>query len=193
MKPLSAISLAATLLAVSSGCAVDNSGPDEVVGSVNQALVSGSQHVYLRCNATAWGADDSTRLKDWIAPGMRYLVYQVSEPWMVSGSDSCELTVTDQLNGWGSSQTAYVPSGTSTISPSQAEQVVAAQPGQSTHFQVDYPALGKYRALFGAGFDPTVISIESESAICAAQFCPSSTHCELAPAGIPTCVYSGGN
>ena len=189
------LSLLLTLgsLAMLGGCAVDGTESGENVAVVGQTLLDASQHAYLRCNATGWGVDDSSRLKNWIAPGMRVLVFEVTEPWMVSGSDNCEFTVTNQLNGWGTSQTAYAPSDTSVLTPSQPEQVAPVPAGQSTHFQIDYAALGKYRALFGAGFDPTVLSIESEAAICSAQFCPSSTHCELSAGGIPTCVFDGGN
>jgi len=127
------------LLSVACGSAVTATDHEEsLAGSTTEALSSG--YYYLRCNATSWGADSVSRLSG--TGNQLSLSIHVTQPWMVQNGDSCQLTMTNQLNGWGTSSTSYALSGTSlivvpgtaTVAPSQAQ------------FVVRYPQTGDFTA-----------------------------------------------
>jgi hypothetical protein len=69
------------------------------------------------------------------------LTFQVTQPWIVSGSDQCIVTRTNQLNGWGSVQASFADPTPST--PLQVPGGAALVPS-SNNFNVHYPALGTY-------------------------------------------------
>src|SRR3954447_4381118 len=76
---------------------------DSPTGSTTEALSYG--YYYLRCNATSWGADSVSRLSG--TGNQLSLTIHVTQPWMVQNGDQCQLTMTNQLNGWGTSSTSY--------------------------------------------------------------------------------------
>jgi len=127
------------LLSVACGSTATSSDHEgSLAVSATEALSAG--YYYLRCNATSWGTDSVSRLSG--TGNQLSLTIHVTQPWMVQNGDTCQLTMTNQLNGWGTSSAAYGLSGTSqivvpgsaTITPSQAQ------------FIVRYPQTGDYTA-----------------------------------------------
>jgi hypothetical protein len=121
-------------------------------GTVAIAAVSttpASNYYYLRCNATNWSVGSSNRMTT--ATNGVSLSYAVSQNWMVTGGDQCVITRTNQLDGWGTSQTTLGTGTSSTlvVSASSAATVSLVSAGQQ--FTVRYPAVGRYQATF----DPT--------------------------------------
>ena len=168
------------------GCSVE-SGASAEVTRTSQAVLGEDSFLYLRCNATGWGVDDATRMVNFVAPDVFSLVYDVTEEWMVTGADTCIVTETNELNGWGTSQ---VFSGPETMSPfvvPGTDALIPQAPGGNAHFQVDYAATGTYRALVAnASTDPT-LTIQSMADVCAGV-CPGGLTCSLLPNGVPTCA-----
>jgi hypothetical protein len=113
-----------------------------LVAESASALVNVDEFLYLRCNATTWDLNASSRLKSTSDPYSFDLTLTVKDAWMVSGGDSCVLTKTNALDGWGSSNESYgTRFGVAVTVPGGAP----LQSGSGS-FQVKYPALGKYRA-----------------------------------------------
>src|SRR4051812_10947666 len=112
-KPINFRSLfAIPLLSVACGSTV--SGSDHEASrarSTSEALSSG--YYYLRCNGTSWGVDSASRLSG--TGNQLSVTVHVTEAWMVQNGDNCQLTMTDQLNGWGTTVTSYGLSGTSLL------------------------------------------------------------------------------
>jgi hypothetical protein len=136
------LALSFTLAAGACGEAPDS----ELLVTERGALLGADTHLYLLCNATSWDANASSRLVQ-TAPGsgLFTLNYQVTQDWMVSGSDNCSIVETNQLNGWGTQQQRY------TFRAGQSTFVVvpdarALTPAQSSFFQVRYPAKGPFTA-----------------------------------------------
>jgi len=139
-KPINFRSLfAIPLLSVACGSTV--SGSDHEASrarSTSEALSSG--YYYLRCNGTSWGVDSASRLSG--TGNQLSVTVHVTEAWMVQNGDNCQLTMTDQLNGWGTTVTSYglsgtsllVAPGTATVAPSQAQ------------FAIRYPHTGDFTA-----------------------------------------------
>jgi hypothetical protein len=123
-------------LAVATAC---GGGSDaESLGSSQAAVLGTDTHLYLLCNATSWDANSLSRLVQ-TAPGsgLFNVSYEVTQDWMVTGSDSCSVVETNQLNGWGTQQTRYA------FRSGQSTQVVVPDarsltPAQSSNFQVKY-------------------------------------------------------
>ncbi|MFZ5890458.1 MAG: hypothetical protein ACOY0T_05260 [Myxococcota bacterium] len=118
----------------------------EQVGKAEAAVLGTDSFLYLLCNATSWNANDQSRLVE-TAPGsgMFTLNYDITQDWMVSGSDNCSIVETNQKNGWGTKQTRYA------FRSGQASLVVvpdarALAVAQSSSFQVRYPFKGRYAA-----------------------------------------------
>src|SRR5262245_49537043 len=93
-------------------CSLETSS--ESVGSVESAVIGADTHLYFRSNASGWGVDDSTRFVTNVA-GVFFKRINVSESWMVSDVDTAVVTETNQLNGWGTSQTFYDLVGPQTL------------------------------------------------------------------------------
>jgi len=100
-----------TAAGLSSGCFMEVGsgapGGDEPLTERQGAVIGVDEFVYFRSNATGWGVDASTRLFPFVAPNLFSRLFNVTEPWMVSDVDTATVTVTSQLDGWGSAQTFY--------------------------------------------------------------------------------------
>jgi murein DD-endopeptidase MepM/ murein hydrolase activator NlpD len=137
------------LAATGTGCGSEEVAGGESDAVTSQAVVGQQTFLYFRCNANGWNLDASTRLVSGSSPGTWTVAYDVAEAWMTTGWDTCTLLETNQFNGWGTQQTFYDKSGQQQLTvPSAARgsgQYVLARPGQDYHFNVRYPALGRYR------------------------------------------------
>jgi hypothetical protein len=103
------------------------------------ALLS-SAFYYLRCNATSWGVDEGSRLAG--TASQLSLTVHVTQTYMVQGGDTCQLTQTNQLDGWGTSASQYALTGTSRlVVPATAPVAVGTSP-----FTVVYPHTGDFTA-----------------------------------------------
>jgi len=106
------------------------------------------EYYYLRCNATGWNVGPNNRLVD--SGTTLDLSFDVSWPWMVSHSDMCIVTQTDELDGWGTEQ-AYLGTASPTLMDvpvGNYATTTVVPAGQ--YFRVSYPALGSYEAKFDA-------------------------------------------
>lgn len=138
--------LAALLTA---SCAV---GPQdkEALGQASNALTGQESYLYFTCGATGWQPSDATRMLPLDNMGIDYgLDFEVTQPWMVSGQDSCVFLTTNELNGWGTQQTwtGGWADGENVTDHNHLEVVESATgrllPDQG-QFTVTYPSLGKY-------------------------------------------------
>ncbi|HEX6273611.1 MAG TPA: hypothetical protein VFZ53_11230 [Polyangiaceae bacterium] len=128
--------------------------------AAQQSLLGPGTYLYLHCGATGWGLDAATRVQPTADPNVYQVTYSVSQPWMVSGSDGCILTETNQLNGWGTNPRRYTnlaATSTPMSVPSSAQLSESA-----TYFNVRYPALGQYRARVNKA--NSTLTIESATA-----------------------------
>ncbi|MGC4064073.1 MAG: hypothetical protein QM784_05420 [Polyangiaceae bacterium] len=128
------------VLALSMGaCANDTDG--ETTSESSSALLGVDEFLYLRCSGTSWGIGAENRLLPTSDPYLFQLTYDINQSWIVNQGDTCIFTLTNQLNGWGTSQTSY-----SARNPSTPIVVPGGQPlaASSANFSVRYPALGRY-------------------------------------------------
>src|SRR4051812_33366627 len=131
---------------VMSACSADAGSASGEDVAVQSAPLSADSSVYFRCNATGWGVDDSTRLSNFAGANVLARTYNVTQAWMLSPGDSCILTETNQVNGWGSRQTYYSAStGTVVVPPGTASLVTQAS--ATPTFTVDYSVLGQHRII----------------------------------------------
>src|SRR5215471_13218921 len=177
-------------IAFSASCMAERGAPDEI-GSTESAVVGVDTFLYFRSNATGWGVDDSTRLFAFVGPNVFARTYSGIQPWMISDADTAILTETNQLNGWGASQT-FSGAKSKSITVPGTDALAVQPPGGDAHFRVKYRDIGQHRALVNLGVSPATISIESAADVCATVFCPSRLHCELMANGQPTCVLYPG-
>ena len=182
-----------TAAALSGGCFMEAgsgaAGDDEVITEQQSALIGPDQFVYFRSNATGWGVDESTRLFPFAgAAGLFARIYNVTEPWMVNDVDTAVVTVTNQLDGWGTAQTFYKAFASPLRVPPGGSPIGATSSGTDPHFKVDYSVLGVHRVTtFFTNDVQQAILIESKATVCAGV-CPGGLVCSLLPpAGIPTC------
>ena len=154
--------------------------------AVQAAPLSADSSVYFRCNATGWGVDDSTRLSNFAGANVLARTYNVTQSWMLLPGDSCILTETNQVNGWGTSQIYYTASTGSVVVPPGTASLVTQAGGNPT-FTVDYSVLGQHRIIANFSVTPPTIQIQSAADACAGV-CPGSLRCVLGTNGIPTCV-----
>jgi hypothetical protein len=135
-------SYAVSLVLALSGCALgEATGTEgEVAGEASQALLGQDTFLYFRSNATGWNPESGTRLRSTTDPYLFSLLYDVRESWMTSSGDSALFTETNQLNGWGTTQTSY---GTvhGNVSVPGGDQLRAT----TSQFGVVYPSLGRYK------------------------------------------------
>ena len=146
------IGLALLGLTSLSACTVStDAGDEDVTGSSTEALGPG-QHAYLRCNATGWNPNDDTRLVQ-TSFGVYEITFDVTESWMIDSNDHCMLTVTNQLNGWGTQQQGLHTNNV-ILNPPETAPVVSG-------FQsvvLDYAALGSYKVTFNDNSDTLSIA-----------------------------------
>lgn len=116
------------------------------VSSTRSAVLGVDTFLYLRCNATSWDLNDSSRFVE-TAPGsgLFTLSYDVAADWLVQSPDSCSLLETNQLNGYGTVQTPYQfrADQSSLMVVPDARALTAAA---SSNFQISYPFKGRYTA-----------------------------------------------
>src|SRR5215471_6424620 len=181
-----------TVVAVawSASCMAERAETDEI-GRTESAVVGVDTFLYFRSNATGWGVDESTRLFTFVGPNVFARTYSGIQPWMISDADTAILTETNQLDGWGTSQT-FSGAASKRITVPGTDALAAQQPGGDAHFRVKYRDVGVHRALVNLGVSPATVSIESAADVCATVFCPSRLHCELMTNGQPTCVLDPG-
>jgi hypothetical protein len=169
------LALAAASVLVAA-CQFDT-GASEKVESTSAAVVGTDSFLYFRCSATGWGVDDATRLEPLPAIGMFRLTYRVTQPWMVSGFDTCTLTETNQRNGWGTSQTFYDKRGDQLLvvpqTGSGSGQLSTQVTGPDYHFQVKYPQTGTYT--FTANWLNGSFAIERQATALIDNLAPNET------------------
>lgn len=130
--------MAVVTLSAGLGC---SSRTEEDLARTQGALLNSDQFLYFTCNATGWNPAEANRLKSTSDPAVFTLAYPVTQPWQVSSPDQCVFLLTNQLNGYGSSQTRYSDSHPSTpvVVPAGDRLVLS-----SSNFSVKYPATGTY-------------------------------------------------
>jgi hypothetical protein len=121
-------------------------GAEEQVSTARGAVLGTDTFLYLRCNATSWQVNDSSRFVE-TAPGSGIFTvsYDVAVDWLVQSPDSCSLLETNQRNGFGTVQTPYAfRSGQSSLVV--VPDARALVPAASSNFQIRYPFKGRYTA-----------------------------------------------
>jgi len=116
------------------------------VGALGDARAA--THVYFRCNASGWGADSSTRMRELGTTNRVAIEFNVTAPWMTVSGDDCELTQTDQIDGWGTTTSYYAFGRTGYVFQAPGTQQTSLVSGYDPHFKIRYPTLGKYHAIF---------------------------------------------
>ncbi len=122
-----------------SACSVESA--EEDVGTATQALVGVDTFLYLRCNATGWGADATNRLKPTADPYVFELTYNVNQPWMTGAGDQCVVTETNQKDGWGTSQKFYTTRNAAQVTVPGGQPLTLG----TQNFTVKYPQVGSYK------------------------------------------------
>jgi hypothetical protein len=113
--------------------------PSQLAGDESAAL-PGSSFYYLRCNGTSWGVDEGSRLAG--TGSQLSMTIHATQTYMVQSGDTCQLTQTNQLDGWGTSTSQYGLSGTTRlVVPATAPVAVG-----TTQFTVRYPQTGDFTA-----------------------------------------------
>jgi hypothetical protein len=177
--------LAAAVLA--SACIAETGRAEEEVVQQEGALLGVDEFLYFRSNATSWNVDESTRLFPFAGTGTFARLYAATEPWMVSDADTAIVTRTNQLDGWGTSQTFYGATSKRLVVPAR-DTLTAQAPGGDAHFKVKYPAVGSQRVIVSFASTPPTIQIDDGATACSGV-CPGGLRCVLLPpVGIPTCV-----
>src|SRR5215472_779866 len=117
MKRAIALGATSVLAAVLFPACSGEVAPQESTGRV--ASADSSPTFYFRSNATGWGVDETTRLLPF-AGSVLGLAYNVTQPWMVSDADTAIVTETNQLDGWGTSQSFFGASTKKLVVPATA-------------------------------------------------------------------------
>ena len=145
MKPMSTIlasaAAAGMLLLGNVGCSPTADG-DGAIETVQGAVLGVDQYLYLTCNATSWQPNNTSRVQSTSDPTVFTVDIDVRQSYMVSGNDDCQLTLTNQKDGWGTSQTRYTTRDTTVLNVPGSSRLLTS----TTHFGIKYPALGRYRA-----------------------------------------------
>lgn len=134
----STIGLSAIILAgLLSGCGANPNS--DVTATSSSAVVGQDTYLYFRSNATSWNVDSSTRFRPTMDPYVFSMLFDVKQDWMVTNGDNALFTETNQLNGWGTTQTNYgAVHGTVTVPGGDYL-------GGTASFTAKYPALGRYK------------------------------------------------
>ena len=121
-------------------------GGQPAASTTRAALLGVDTFLYLRCNATSWDVNDSSRFVE-TSPGSGIFTvsYDVAVDWLVQSPDSCGLLLTNQLDGYGTTQTPYAfrAGQSSLVVVPDARALVASA---SSNFQIRYPFKGHYTA-----------------------------------------------
>ncbi len=133
------------------GCS--GTAENEPIGASRAAVLGVDSFLYLRCNATGWEPSDATRLVETSANQWE-ITFEVDESWLVQAGDQCQLTETNQLNGWGSTQSAYHVNGATLTVPSSAPVASGFQP-----IHLAYPSVGRYTVRFDASAPSLSIAV----------------------------------
>lgn len=165
------------------GCTAET-GTTESLGRTNQALDANSV-VYFRSNATGWGVDETTRLSTFAGTTTFARTFSVTQPWMITDADTAIVTVTNQVDGWGTSQQFFGASPSPLVVPN-TEPLTLQAPGGDAHFKVKYAVMGVHRVIVNFAQTPPTVEIQSQADACAGV-CPAGLVCSLLPQGIPTC------
>jgi hypothetical protein len=104
---------------------------------------------------------------------------------MISDADTAIVTVTNQLDGWGTSQQFYGASPSPLVVPA-TEPLTLQTNGGDEHFKVKYAVLGVHRVIVNFAQTPPTVEIQSQADACAGV-CPGGLICSLLSNGIPTC------
>jgi hypothetical protein len=104
--------------------------------------VLASQYRYLRCGNTGWDLNDDTRMA--VQSNNTYTIeYDVTNL-----NDSCVITHTNELNGWGTKSGDYkIVFDGGTFEPGE-EATLTWEGDYPTHLQINYPTAGRYRLRF---------------------------------------------
>lgn len=113
--------------------------PSDLAADQSAALPS-SAFYYLRCNATSWGVDEHSRLAG--TGSQVSMTVHATQAYMAQTGDTCQLTQTNQLDGWGTATAQYGLSGTSRIVVPATATVVTS----TAQFTVLYPQVGDFTA-----------------------------------------------
>ena len=125
----------------------DDAGNDIEVAK-RMSAITGSSYYYFRCNATGWGADATTRMGETGTAGVYTIEVDVNEPWMTDTGDTCTITETDALDGWGAQQSYYGLDYTHYLFQVPGEEQATLYTGGDPHFKVRYPSLDRFQARF---------------------------------------------
>jgi len=132
---------AALAASMASACGGDQI--EQPATEVQSAVVGVDTYLYFRCNATGWNPIAANRLQPTGAAGTFAVSYDVTQPWMVApGGDDCALTETNQLDGWGTTQTYYA--ATASVRVPGTGTLTAGGRDQRT-FRVSYPVQGRFQ------------------------------------------------
>jgi hypothetical protein len=135
-----ACSTSIVLLALS-GCAGEPQTEDDITVT-RSAVVGTDTFLYLTCNGTGWQPNATTRLRSTSDPTVFTVDIDIRQSSMVTGSDDCQLLETNQLDGWGTTQTRYTTRDTTLLKVPASSRLQVS----TVHFGVKYPALGRYNA-----------------------------------------------
>ena len=105
------------------------------------APLSEETYYYLRCNATDWDVNSKTRLVP-LGYSSLALAYDVKSDWLMRYGDSCSLTATRTLDGWGNWHAFYQSQFNGV---GQKSALGTAHVDAQTLFLVKYPFLGRYQ------------------------------------------------
>jgi hypothetical protein len=121
------------------GCAADTTSESNAVSS-ESALLTQDTYLYFRCNATDWQPSTVSRLRSTVDPDVVSLLVDVKNSTFTTSGDNCVFTETNQLYGWGTTQTQY---GTvhGNVTVPNGDNLSTNGGG----FMVKYPALGRYK------------------------------------------------
>ena len=167
-----------------SACLGEDGTAGDGLATKPSALLGVDQFLYFRSNATGWGVDETTRLSSFGGDAFAR-TYNVTQDWMISDADTAIVTETNQLDGWGTSQTFFGAASKRIVAPGLDTLVVQA-PGGDAHFKIKYGVLGVHRVIVAPSATPPFIQIDSEASACAGV-CPAGLTCSLISNGIPTC------
>jgi acylphosphatase len=124
------------------GCADMKTAEGELEQST-QAVVGVDEFLYLRCNATGWGVDSTTRLTASGQAGIFALEYNVGSESMVTNGDQCVVTRTNSASGWGSANATFGAANAGVVTAPNTWSIGVVNSAPAT---IKYPALGRYRA-----------------------------------------------
>jgi hypothetical protein len=135
------------------GCSQAPDTGSEPLGQSEQAVIGVDTFLYFRSNATGWQVDDVNRLRRTLDPNVFKTTYPVKESWMVSNGDNAIFTETNQLNGWGTTQTFSGSSVTPLVVPASASFSGTAA------FVARYPSLSTFEVSVNVNANPRTFTI----------------------------------